>query len=180
MTGRISSTVPGRNRRPTVVTTRGMQQRSTGTGAKKPRRRRRADGHAGPALPLRHPDTLISSDFAFAEPFVPSYERRNEKPNMFDLIAMEYGRMWADEMAVYTKRQLFGDVEKKREIQKKIHARHLRDIARIQAAKKPPPVPPEPRHAAADKYGHVKSRYMDAANGCRERRPSAAPNGRFG
>lgn len=153
---------------------------STGTGAKKPRERR-ADGH-GPALPLRHPNTLLSSDFASVEPFVPSYERRNETPNMFDLIAMEYGRMWTKEMAVYTRRQLYGEVERKRKIQKKIHARHLRDIARIQAAKSQPPEPPEPRRtAAAVKYGHVKARYMDAVNRCGNRRRSpTTPKTRYG
>lgn len=153
-------------------------QQWTGTGAKKPWRRRRADGH-GPALPLRRPDTLLSSDFAFVEPFVPSYERRNEKPNMFDLIAMEYGRVWAKEIAVYTKWQLYGEIEMKRKIQKKIHAQHLRDIARIQAAKSRPPEPPEPRQAAAVKYGHVKARYMDAVDRCNQRRPPAAPSGRI-
>lgn len=164
-------TGPGRNRRLTAVTC-GIQQ-STGTGVKKPR----AYGH-GPALPLRRPDTLLSSDFVSVEPFVPSYERCNGKPNMFDLIAMEYGRIWAKEITVYRRRQLYGAVERRRKIEKKIHARHLRDIARVQAAKLPPPEQPEPRRTAADKYGHVKARYMDAVDRCNQRRPPAAPNDR--
>ncbi|XP_014285039.1 uncharacterized protein [Halyomorpha halys] len=50
-----------------------------------------------PALPQKKPDSIMSSEYtnSTSGPFIPSYEK--EEVNMFQLMAMDYARMWLSE-----------------------------------------------------------------------------------
>lgn len=54
-------------------------------------------------VPLKRRDNLVSSDYTDVKPFIPSYDTRCEKPNVFYLMSMEYQRIWEQEKNEYFK-----------------------------------------------------------------------------
>jgi len=52
---------------------------------------------------LKHRDNLVSSDYNDVHPFIPSYDTRCEKPNVFYLLSNEYQRIWEREKNEYFK-----------------------------------------------------------------------------
>lgn len=125
-----------------------------------------------PVLPIRRPDTLISSDYSLRRPFVPSYQRKDEKPDMHNIMTMEYQKMWMNEKNEYSKRQQPGLLEEAKNMKKKLHVQLLADTAKRRAMKQPPP--PETCKAAG-KCNHVRSKNMNPVN-CEKRQPAAIPN----
>lgn len=76
-----------------------------------------------PTSMLKHPDTILSSDYPHVKVFIPSYERRCEKPNIFYLLSMEYQRIWMKEKEVY-RRSIRSESDKKKNTKK-----HLWSVA---------------------------------------------------
>lgn len=125
-----------------------------------------------PVLPIRHPDTLISSDYSLRHPFVPSYQRKDEKPDMHNIMTMEYQKMWINEKNEYSKRQQPVLSEEAKNMKKKLHVQLLADTAKRRAMKQPPP--PESSKATG-KCNHVRSKNTNLVN-CEKRQPAAIPN----
>uniref|UniRef100_A0A224XZQ0 Uncharacterized protein n=1 Tax=Panstrongylus lignarius TaxID=156445 RepID=A0A224XZQ0_9HEMI len=46
----------------------------------------------------KHQDTLASSEYSDVVPFRPSFEHDKSHPDMFDLLSMEYARVWEREL----------------------------------------------------------------------------------
>uniref|UniRef100_A0A1B6CVD7 Uncharacterized protein n=1 Tax=Clastoptera arizonana TaxID=38151 RepID=A0A1B6CVD7_9HEMI len=61
-----------------------------------------------PTLMNKHPDTIISSDYPRWKHFIPSYELQEKRPDMANLLGMEYARIWKKERDL-----LMPEIEKK-------------------------------------------------------------------
>jgi len=105
-------------------------------------------------VPQKRRDNLVSSDYTDVQSFIPSYDTRCEKPNVFYLMSMEYQRIWEQEKNEYFKSTIIiGTVTLKPWLRG--HARkHQHNIPRLTV----PYCVQEKRNM---KYDHIKAKYHE-------------------
>jgi len=106
-----------------------------------------------PAVLMKRRDNLASSDYSNVKPFMPSYNNRCEKPNLFYLLSMEYQRMWMEEKLFYVKGVVTENVEL---LRRGYATKHEHKIPRYT-------VPDRPQKQTT-KYDHIRSKFKNANN----------------
>lgn len=106
------------------------------------------------AVPLKRRDNLLSSNYANVEVFIPSYQNKYVKPNLFYLMSMEYQRLWMEEKEEYLKSINVGR-ELKRNWLRGFALKHQSKIPWLK-------VPDRPDYKGTMKYAHIKSKFRNS------------------
>jgi hypothetical protein len=107
-----------------------------------------------PAVSMKRRDNLVASDYTYVPKFVPSYQIKQEKPNMLSLISMDYQQIWTKEKNDYLKSQTASNSEKKEKNSKP-------KIKVIQQRIVNSKVIEKPLAKKTTKYDHIQSRYKN-------------------
>lgn len=103
-------------------------------------------------LPIIPTDHIGNSPYTRkSKRFVPSY--CDENVNMFDLLSMEYARLWTIEKEQFIK-QSVATKEKKRTLMRRFVPKHQHNNPRLR-------VPDTRAMKKTSKYDHIQSRYLD-------------------